>query len=76
MYKIVKEIHTYQQNKVVFKVYEKYLWSWSLSEDFYEYETYELAEQAIINFLHTKHGGIISLENNVYKYRPLSFTWY
>ena len=44
MYKIVKEIHTYQQGRIIFRIHERFLWRWMPSESFSEYETYELAE--------------------------------
>lgn len=72
MYKIIKEIHTYQQDKIKFRVKERFLWKWILSESFSEYETYELAENAIIEKLNKKHGGIVEIENNVYKFYPYS----
>lgn len=70
MYKIVKEIHTYQQNKVKFRVYEKLLWIWIPCFDFLEFENFELAENAIIEELNGRHGGIIEVDNNIYKFHP------
>ena len=54
MYKIVKEIHTYQQGGIIFRIHERFLWRWIPSESFSEYETYELAEEAIIENLNRK----------------------
>jgi hypothetical protein len=72
MYKIVKEIHTYQQGMVKFRIHERFLWKWIPSESFSEYKTYELAEQAIIEKLNGKHGGIVELKNDVYNFFPYS----
>jgi hypothetical protein len=72
MYKIVKEIHTYQQGRIKFRIHERFLWKWIPSESFSEYETYELAEKAIIEKLNRKHGGIVELKNDVYKFCPYS----
>ena len=74
MYKIVKEIHTYQQDRVKFRIHERFLFKWIPSESFSEYETHESAEKAIIEKLNGKHGGIVELKNNVYKFYPYSLT--
>ena len=72
MFKIVKEIHTYQNYIIKFRIYEKFLWFWIPSECFSEFETYELAEESIIERLNNKQVGIIEVHNNIYKYYPYS----
>jgi len=72
MYKIVKEIHTYQNDRIKFRIYERFLWKWIPSESFSECETYELAEKSIIEKLKSKHGGIVEVNDNVYKFYPYS----
>jgi hypothetical protein len=71
-YKIVKEIHTYQKDSVKFRIQERFLWKWIPSPNFSGYDTYELAEKAIVDKLNGKHGGIIEVSDNVYKFIPYS----
>jgi len=72
MYKIVKEIHTYQEDKIKFRIHKKFLWKWIPCEYFSEYDTFELAEKAIIEKMNCKHGGIIEVKDNVYRFYSLS----
>lgn len=73
MYKIIKQINSYQQSVINFEIYERFLWKWRKSKIFPDnYETYELAEKSIIKKFNSKHNGIIEIDNNVYKFHAYS----
>ena len=73
-YKIVKEIHTYKHDEIKFRIHERFLWKWIICESFSEFKTYKSAEKSIIEELNRceKLGGIIEIDNNVYKFFPYS----
>lgn len=71
-FKIVKEIHTYN-GKIIFRIYEKIFFQWLPMEEYDEYDTLELAEADLIKNINGKHGGIIQVDGNIYKFYPLSF---
>jgi hypothetical protein len=78
-FKIIKQVHTYNQNMTKYVVYNKSFLCWipanNTSSHFkYQYDSYFEAEMSIIDYFETKHGGIISIDSNVYTYSPYSLS--
>jgi len=82
-FKIIKQVHTYQHNKTYFVVYKKNFIGWVIASDVsvhmlinfnYHYDSFFEAEMAIFDYFKTKHGGIISIDANVYVYSPFSLS--
>jgi len=69
MYKIQKEIHTYN-GKIIFRVYKRSIWGWT--DEGEEFISFGAAEEYVIKKLDQKHGGIVSIDNNVYTFYPYS----
>lgn len=70
-YKIIKNIHTYQLNKVNFSIYERFLWKWIPCDEFSSFETYDAAEKAI--FEKFNNDGIVEVDNNTYSFSSIQF---
>lgn len=72
-YKIIKEIHKYSStNKIIFRIYDRFFFSWVKCEEFDTFKTYDEAEETLIDYITTKFGGIIKIDNNVYEFHQYS----
>jgi hypothetical protein len=73
-FKIIKEIHTNQNNKVVFKVLTRVWYVWVPADIFNESDSYENVEEQIINYFSHNMSGILTIDNNIYSYQPFTRT--
>ena len=76
-FKIIKQVHTYQNNITNFVVYKKNFIGWTpaniIYNNFkYQYDSFFEAEMSIFDYFKTKHGGIINIDVNIYTYSPYS----
>lgn len=78
-FKIIKEAHTYGANKTLYVVHKKKFIGWTPakfdSTHFkYQYDSFFEAEMSIFDYFKTKHGGITSIDVNIYTYAPFSLS--
>lgn len=73
-FKILREIHTNQNNKTVYKIYTRIFYMWIPADVFNNSDTFEEAEQQIIGYYEHNHSGILTVDNNIYSYKPFTIT--